>query len=191
MSIRSFLAFEVPPVMKEALTGVLEDAGRTRLNVRWVKVDNIHLTMVFMGNIREEDLPGVRTAVAPVCSRYGPFDVSLRSLGFFPNARRPRVIWIGLDGDIERLSLLRDDLQTALEPFGLKKEKRKFQPHLTIGRFRNPGRSDSSCEDTLARYEDFRGSVCELDELILFKSDLKPGGAEYTRLDSWKLSGDG
>lgn len=189
MAIRSFLAFEVPLDMKKDITGVLEDIRRSKLNVRWVKVDNIHLTVVFIGNIREEDLPEIRAAGDAVSSKYGPFYILLKGLGIFPNARRPRVMWIGLDGDIERISNLRDDLQISLETFGLKKEKRTFKPHLTIGRFRKPGRGDPPSEDILARYTEFRGAGSELDELILFKSELRPGGAVYTKLGSWKLSG--
>ena len=105
MAIRSFLAFEIPPDMKEAITGVLEEIRRSNLDIRWVKVDNIHLTVVFIGSIREEDLPEIRAAVGPVCSRYGPFDISLKGPGFFPNARRPRVIWIGLDGDLSLIHI--------------------------------------------------------------------------------------
>lgn len=187
MAIRSFLAFEIPQAMKEAIAGVLEEVRRSKLNIRWVKVDNIHLTVIFIGNIREEDLPEIREAVDQIHPKYGPFQLSLKGLGLFPNARRPRVLWVGLDGDTQRMSDLKGDLQRGLKAFGLKDEKREFRPHLTIGRFRKPGRGDSSLEDILSRYADFRGSPCELDELILFRSELKPGGAEYTRLGSWNL----
>ena len=189
MGIRSFLAFETPPDMKGAMTRILEDVKRSKLNVRWVKVDNIHLTVVFIGNIREEDLSEIRAAIDPICRKYGPFKLSLRGLGSFPNPRRPRVIWAGLDGDIERMSCLKDDLQRQLKAFGLKDEKRAFRPHLTLGRFRKSVRGGFPVEDLISRYADFRGNLCELDELILFKSDLKPGGAVYNKLGSWKLTG--
>jgi RNA 2',3'-cyclic 3'-phosphodiesterase len=188
MVIRSFLAFELPPDIKRTVTLISEDARRSKLNVRWVKVDNIHLTVVFMGNVREDDVPSIKEAIKTVCIESGPFDISLKGVGVFPNARRPRIIWLGLDGEIERIASLRDGLQKQLRAFGIKEEERMFRPHLTLGRFRKPNRGDPRLDDIIARYKDHAGPVCRLEELIMFKSELKPGGAEYSRLGSWRLS---
>lgn len=188
MAIRSFLAFELPPDIKSTVSRVSGEIKRSTLNVRWVNVKNIHLTMVFMGNIRSEDLPAIKDSIDKICRQYGPFDISLNGMGIFPN-RRPRVLWLGLDGDLEMMSPFRDDLQGRLEPFGIKAEKRRFRPHLTLGRFRKPGRTDSQLGDLLEKYRDLTTRHCRLEELILFKSDLKPGGAVYTKLGSWPLSG--
>jgi 2'-5' RNA ligase len=187
MAIRSFLAFELPPGIKDMVTRVSEEVMRSSLNVRWVNVDNIHLTVVFMGNIRSEDIPEMGEAIAEVCSGFGPFDISLKGLGVFPNARRPRVLWLGLNGDIEKMASLRDRLQEMLRPFGIKEEKRTFKPHLTLGRFRTPGKMAPGLEDIIARYKGLESPICRMGELILFMSELKPGGAEYTKIKSWPL----
>ncbi|MFC1531915.1 RNA 2',3'-cyclic phosphodiesterase [Thermodesulfobacteriota bacterium] len=190
MMIRSFLAFELPPDIKRVVVRVSEDIKRSTLDLRRVKVDNIHLTVVFMGNIRPEDVSAIGEVIDKVCVSFSPFDIFLKGLGVFPNIRKPRVLWLGLDGEIERMSLLRDDLQQKLKPFGIKEEKREFRAHLTLGRFGRPVRGDSRLEDITSQYKDLSGPLGQMDELIMFKSELKPGGAEYTRLESWSLSGE-
>ena len=189
MTIRSFLAFELPHGIKDMVTKVSEEVMMSSLNVRWVKVDNIHLTVVFMGSIRSEDIPEMGEAIAEVCGGFGPFDISLKGLGVFPNSRRPRVLWLGLYGDLERMASLRDKLQEMLRPFGIKEEKRALRPHLTLGRFRTPGKRAPGLEDIIAQYEGLESPVCRMDELILFKSELKSRGAEYIKLRSWPLTG--
>ncbi len=187
--IRSFLAFELPLDIKRGVHRVLADIRGSIRNVRWVDADNIHLTVVFMGNIFEDLIPSINEAVEKVCLRYGSFEVSLSGLGAFPNSKRPRVIWLGLQGNTERMSIFKNSLHKQIKPFGIKEEKRPFKPHLTLGRFRNPTPGDSSLDNFIAKYKDLSSAECRMDELIFFKSDLKPGGAVYTKLKSWPLSG--
>jgi 2'-5' RNA ligase len=187
--IRSFLAFELPGDIKSLVDRVSKDMRRSSLNVRWVNTDNIHLTVVFMGNIREQDIPAICQAVEKVCVRYGSFHIALTGLGAFPNAVRPRVIWLGLQGNIEKMSFFKKALQKHLQSFGVKEEKRAFRPHLTLGRFKSPGHIDSQLDNFIRAYKDLSSPECTLSDLILFKSDLKPGGAIYTKLKSWPLSG--
>jgi len=190
MEIRSFLAFELPLDIKEIVARVSSEIRKSPLNVRCVHVDNIHLTVIFMGNIKTGDIVNIGAEVEKVCFRYSSFDVSLREMGFFPNKRNPRVLWLGLDGDLERMSHFRDSLQKQLGSFGIKEEKRRFTPHLTLGRFRNPHKGKSQLNEFIMGYRDLTSPVCPLNELILFQSTLKPSGAEYTKLGSWPLSGD-
>lgn len=190
MKIRSFLAFELPLEIKNIVARVSGELRQSTLNPRWVKVDNIHLTVVFMGSIETEDTPAITRVVREVCQTYGPFDISLKGIGCFPNRRSPRVLWLGLDGDLEPMSEFRDALQGHLKGFGIKEEKRKFKPHLTLARFRKPKKMDAKEDQFLSNYEDISSAVCSLKELILFKSDLKPTGAVYTKVESWPLTGD-
>ena len=190
MKIRSFLALELPSEIKEIVARVSGEVRQSTLDVKWAKVDNIHLTVVFMGNIETEDIPAIGDGVKKVCLTYGAFDASLKGIGCFPNKRSPRVLWLGLDGDLERMSNFRDALQEQLTPFGIKEERRRFKPHLTLGRFRKSKRMDLQGDELLSKYEDLASPVCPLKELILFKSDLKPSGAKYTKLEVWPLSGD-
>lgn len=189
MEIRSFLAFERPPEIRTILDRVSGELRKSRLDVRWVKPENIHLTIVFLGNIRSEDVKAIESPLQKLCLTTGPFQISLKGTGCFPNSRKPRVLWIGLEGDLERMGGFRDSLQEVLKSFGVPKEDRAFRPHLTLGRFRSLERADRELEEILTRYQDLSGPVCLLNELILFKSELRPGGSFYTRLASWPLTG--
>jgi len=189
MEIRSFLAFELPPEIKSAVAQVSDSLRKSALDVRWVKVENIHLTIVFMGNTNTDHIHAIGHDIKKICSQYGSFDISIKGMGCFPNSRRPRVLWVGLDGDLERMAQFRDDLQDQLKPFGIKVEKRKFKPHLTLGRFRSSRKTDSRLDEALTSHGVLNSPFFPLNELILFKSDLKPSGAVYTKLEAWPLLG--
>lgn len=191
MAIRSFLAFELPPDIKEEVARISKEVKRTGLDASWVKAANIHLTVVFMGNVEEQNVPSIISHIDQVTSEYKHFEISLGGMGLFPDIRRPRVIWLGLDGDIKGLAALRDELQRPLESFGVKQEKRPFRPHLTLGRFRRSVKKRTLLKKAIDDYSDFSGPDGILDELVLFKSELKPGGAVYSRLHSWPLMRNG
>jgi len=189
MGIRSFLAFELPPEIREILSVVSDDGRTLPLNVRWIRVANIHLTVVFMGDVREDQIPLIVEVVGGVCHSHAPFCVQVKGAGLFGNRRNPRVLWVGLGGETERMSGFRDVLQKGLAPFGIQEERRPFRPHLTLGRFRKGAKADASLDGLLLKYQDLNGPGCLLRELVLFKSDLRPGGAEYTQLGVWPLRG--
>ena len=189
MEIRSFLAFELPPDIKEVQRKVSRAGKELPLDLRWVKPDNIHLTVVFMGNVSEDKIQTMGETVKKACIGVDPFEVNAGPLGFFGNRRHPRVLWMGLGGDVHRMGRFRDRLQKKLKPFGIKTEKRPFKPHLTLGRFNKGSHPWPHLDDLISTYSDLKGPVCSLRELVLFKSDLKPGGAIYTKLDAWDLQG--
>jgi RNA 2',3'-cyclic 3'-phosphodiesterase len=190
MSIRSFLVFELPPEIKDHVRRISEDLKKSKLDVRWVKPDKIHLTIVFLGDVREGDISAIGREIEKVCFGFHPFDFSLKGLGLFPDMKRPRILWVGYEGDVERITSLRDVLQERLTSFEIKEEKRQFKPHLTLGRFRNPGRVDAKLDEIMARHEGLSSPTFQASELVLFKSELKPQGPEYTKLDSWRMAAE-
>ena len=189
MAIRSFLAFELPVDIKRIIVKVSEDVRQLPLNVRRVNVDNIHITTVFMGDVQEEQIGPIQDVVKDVCQGYRPFSIAIKGIGLFGSRRNPRVLWIGLDGAIDRMACFRDDLQKGLRPFGIKEETRRFKPHLTLGRFRKGAKTGTHLDDLLSKYHDLTSPECIIEELVLFKSDLKPGGAVYSKLNGWPLIG--
>ncbi|MBW1817269.1 MAG: RNA 2',3'-cyclic phosphodiesterase [Deltaproteobacteria bacterium] len=189
MDIRSFLAFELPTEIKRTVSRISGELRPLPLDIRWVRVDNIHLTVIFMGHLAEGLLKDMGENAAHVCRRYGPFQLALSGVGFFGGRKRPRVLWAGLKGDVERMSYFRDALQKRLRPFGITPEKRRFNPHLTLGRFRKGAEGGHLLDEAVSRYRGLEGPVFTLKELLLFKSDLRPGGAIYTRIDGWPLTG--
>lgn len=187
MGIRSFLAFELPPEIREQIRGVSRELQKLTLPVRWVKVENIHLTIIFLGSVDETKIDDIKGKANVVVKRFSIFKTRLNGVGVFPDWRRPRVVWIGLNGEIERLSNLRDELQTELKVLGFRPEKRPFKPHLTIGRFKGLVDRDEELKWVLDRYHDLMSDLHYLNELVLFKSDLKPDGPVYTKMASWPL----
>lgn len=190
MEFRLFLAFELPSDIMDSVYRISGEIKGYPLNVKWIKAGNIHLTIVFLGNIRADHIPIIEDATGNVCSRYGAFGLNLNGIGIFPNRAKPRVIWLGLDGDLERMSYFRNSLQKHLKLFNIKQEKRRFKPHLSLGRFRKGKVNNPLLENVLMRYKDTVSSKFILNELHLFKSDLRPTGSEYTKLKTWLLSGE-
>ena len=189
MDIRLFLAFELPEEIREIIDEVSKEAGRLAPEVRLVRVENIHLTVVFLGSVEESVVPRVEEVACLACGGSHPFDVSLHGLGFFGDIRNPRVLWVGMNGDIKGMSCLRNDLQKGLAPFGVKKETRPFTPHLTLGRFRKEARSIKHLKGMLDQYRELTSPVGTLNKLTLFRSDLTRNGAVYTRINRWSLGG--
>ena len=189
MEIRSFLAFELPLEIKKIVSQLSAKMRGLPLDIRWVNTDNIHLTIVFMGNIIMEHLEPAGNEAAKACQRYGPFKISLKNVGIFGSNRNPRILWIKLQGDIERMSHFRDALQKKLAPFGIKQEKRRFNPHLTLGRFRRGSKTGRQLDEFLSEYQVLASPICDLNELVMFKSDLTGGGAVYSKLNTWPLTG--
>jgi 2'-5' RNA ligase len=187
MGIRSFLAFELPLQIKEQVGEISKELQQSRLPVRWVKVENIHLTIVFLGSATEETIAAVKQKVGSIAERFSALQIRLNSVGVFPNWRRPRVLWIGLDGEIGGLSNLRDQLQAALEELGFKPENRSFRPHLTLGRFKGTVNRGEELKWILDRFHDINSDDEYLKELVLFKSDLRPAGPIYTKMAAWPL----
>jgi 2'-5' RNA ligase len=189
MGIRSFLAFELPKEIGEIVARTSLEMRNYGLDVRWVRPANIHLTIVFMGDVDPDRLTAIEAALYPVCSGQSPFRVALKGTGVFPNRRRPNVIWIGLAGDVEEMSQFREALQDQLASFGIQKEARTFKPHLTLGRFRRGSSPGGALDLALSRFADLESPVCDLRAMTLFRSDLKPDGPIYTRLKQWALEG--
>jgi 2'-5' RNA ligase len=188
MGIRSFLAFELPPEIREQIGEISRELRKSTLPARWVREENIHLTIVFLGSIEETVVEDLKESVGSVVQHFTGFTASLSRLGVFPNWRKPRVLWIGLEGDIAGLSRLRDELQDALTVFGIRKETRPFRSHLTLGRFKDRLGDHQELQGILDRYHHIPGTPCSLDELVLFKSKLKPSGPVYTKMASWPLN---
>lgn len=178
--MRLFVALELTPEVHAAVRAAVEQLRRAEADVRWVRPEGMHLTLKFIGEVQAEKLEPIRAALAAVRSD-GPVQLTFRGLGYFPNARRPRVLWVGVEASAN-LAPLAAHLEAALVPLGLAAEKRAYVPHLTLGRFRSQKRLARLQEEIAALATTEFGSF-ETRALALFLSKLSPHGAEYTRLD--------
>lgn len=177
--IRAFIAIELPLSLRE---DVFESVIKATPNVpdraiRWVKPSNIHLTLRFLGDTQETLIASIGEKLQAGLNSWNPFTLSTDNLGCFPNPGRPRVIWVGLTGDLEHLySLNRLVEQTAVE-FGWEPEKRRFSPHLTIGRVKD---SREVAAASLPYGEVLTDKVFRVDSISLIESTLTSSGAIYT-----------
>ncbi len=184
--IRTFVAIEIPTAVRQAIGLLQDDLRDFPVRVSWVRPGNIHLTLKFLGEIKETLVDSVSDALAQVGNSTSPFSFSVETLGFFPNARRPRVLWVGVhepNGDLVRLA---DSVEQALTPLGFKKEKRGFSPHLTFGRVRDP-RNVNQIVDKMKTME-FKPKTVQVREMIFMKSTLNPGGSIYEPIERFPFS---
>ena len=157
-----------------------------KLDFRWVKPQNIHLTLRFLGDIDEADLGPVEGAMAMAAQGISPFLLVPKGLGAFPGFNRPKVLWMGLGGDLDVLGRLYQGLSVQLETVGFEKEKRPYRGHLTLGRAK--GKIDPvKMIDVAGQYKDYTANPFTVNEVVLFKSNLKPTGAVYEKLYSEKF----
>ena len=185
--IRSFIAIDLPKATREAIAVVQEQLKRSRAGVRWVKPGSIHLTLKFLGNILPEQVGEIVLAAAQVAKDEPPITLCAAGLGSFPSSRKPRIIWMGLQGEVERLTNIQAGLEKALEPLGFAREGRGFRPHLTIGRVKDRHRLQSLIE-AMSTLELPECNSFDANEIILYKSDLRPTGAIYTKLHRMPLA---
>jgi 2'-5' RNA ligase len=185
--IRSFIAIDLPDETRKALSAVQEQLRRSRAEVRWVRPTGIHLTLKFLGNIHPAQVDDIGAAAAQVIRDESPITLWAAGLGGFPNNRKPRVIWVGLRGEVDRLAHIQAGLEKALEPLGFAREGRPFHPHLTLGRVKDRHRLQPLIE-AMSTLELPEFNSFDADEIILYKSDLRPTGAIYTKLHRMPLA---
>ena len=187
--LRVFIAVETPLpirqaifVQTESLRGALGDL------VRWAPVENMHLTLKFIGDVSPANVELLSQMLAMEATGSAPFRMQIGGLGSFPTSRRARVIWVGIHAPAALASLQRG-IQSAAARLGYESETRPFSPHLTIGRVRQQVRASDQqrVRAALERTQVGDLGAAEVTAVHLFKSDLKSSGAEYTRLFSAPL----
>ncbi|HET7824096.1 MAG TPA: RNA 2',3'-cyclic phosphodiesterase [Anaeromyxobacter sp.] len=182
---RLFVALEPPEPVRRRLAAMAVElrraAGRGADDIRWVAIENVHLTLQFLGAVPEERMPAVEEVVRAAASAGRALSLEVRGAGGFPNARRPRVVWAGLAGDVAALAELGAELGRRLAPLGFPPEDRPFSAHLTLGRARE-GRGAAGIAGALASAADAPGAPWRAAELVLFESHLSPKGPRYEAL---------
>lgn len=192
-TIRCFIAIDLSPDVRQALTSLTlrlrSRPGHTGL--RWVQPDSIHLTLEFLGDQPPARIPDVTAVLNRVGEAQAPFRIHLGALGCFPDARRPRVLWIGLVEPTGSLARLQGSIRTACGQLGLKVEGRAFSPHLTLARLQRQAGPEAAefTRQVLAGPGDTVSAEMAVEAVQLYRSDLRPTGAAYTRLHSAPLAG--
>ncbi len=187
MALRCFIAVNLPGPIKKAVGEVITKLKESGGDIKWVAHENLHLTLKFLGATDEELVGEIKGALYKKLSHYAPFYIKIGGVGYFPEGRNPRVIWIGIE-EQGSLADIYSDVEEVMLKFGYPREARPFSPHLTIGRVRSPRR----VTEVVKRLDEFRTmdfDGFEVRDVTLMKSELKPGGAEYTGLAAISLEG--
>jgi RNA 2',3'-cyclic 3'-phosphodiesterase len=178
--LRSFIAIELPERVRSAISELQQELKKCKADIRWVKPDNIHLTLKFLGDTDEKSLDSIVEATKAACSGYGRFDLETRGVGVFPDMRAPRILWVGIS-DNDSLTGLQKSIEDGLAALGFTPEKRRFRPHLTLGRFISSSGKEG-LYDKIEEHKDISPGLIEVKSLFLIKSELTPYGAEYTKI---------
>ena len=179
--IRTFIAIDLPESVRLKLGQLQQEFQKTDALVSWVKPGSIHITLKFLGNVSQERIPEIQSALAQSASTASPFRLQAGGCGAFPSIKQMRVVWVGLRGDSEPLGRLQKEIESAMTRLGFEAEDRPFRPHLTIGRVKGKRRLLPLREALLAR-NTFESEDFDVKEVVLYKSDLRREGALYTPL---------
>lgn len=184
--IRSFIAIAVPPETRSCLDRIAGKLKATTSDVRWVKRDDVHLTLKFLGDVEERRIPEIEGCIEQCIAEIPSFSIAVRDLGAFPSDHNPQIIWIAAEDASGRLAAVQLSLEEGLSRMGFKKEKRSFFPHLTLGRLKS-ARGKEAVRRGLATLQHADCGAYHAESVCLYKSDLTPGGAVYTLLKSFAL----
>ena len=173
---------EMSQSVRRAATDLIHEISQIRARVNWVASANLHVTLKFLGEVEQETVVEICSAVsAAIDLSPVPIQLAVHGVGAFPSDDRPRTLWIGTSTSSDRLAELHRGIDRALADVGFRPESRPFCPHLTIGRVRS-SRHLSEISEMLSRHADFDAGVCRVEEFVLFSSERSREGSIYVPL---------
>jgi 2'-5' RNA ligase len=187
--LRTFIAVDLGKPIRDRIVSLQEKLAQSGAPVKWVEVENLHVTLLFLGEVEDRTVPAVCQAVADVGQQHAPFTMTVEAVGSFPNARRPRVLWVGVGDGVQELCGLHDALEPPLLDLGCyRREERRYTPHITIGRVKTERPSDHLAT-ALAKNTAWKAGEIPVREVLVMSSELTPDGPLYTVLSRAKLGG--
>ncbi len=188
--LRTFIAVDLGKSIRDRLVSLQERLAQSGAPVKWVEVENLHVTLLFLGEVEDREVPAVCRAVADVCQKMTPFNLAVEAVSCFGNPRRPRTLWAGIGEGSQELCALHDALETPLLDLGCyRREERRYTPHITIGRVKTERPSDTLAA-ALTRNASWKAGETLIREIQVMSSELTPEGPIYTVLSRAKLGGN-
>lgn len=185
--LRTFIAVELEKGLRSRLVALQQALGRAGGDVKWVEPDNLHFTLLFLGEVDEREVPEVCQAVGDACAAVPAFLLSLQGIGCFPHPRRPRVIWVGAGTGAAEMVALHDVLEGPLLALGCyRREERQYTPHITLGRVKTD-RPLTGLTAAIEKQAGWHGGECEVSEVRVMSSQLTPQGPIYSILSTAAL----
>jgi len=186
--IRAFIAVGIEPETVQKISEAVDRLKGRAPAIKWAPLANLHLTLKFLGDVEETAVEPIAKALRQYIGPFPRFTINAKGLGVFPGVKRPRILWVGLEGN--QLIELASIVETALKPLGFPPEDRDFKPHLTIGRWRQPDDSAAQFGAELERWKGYEFGRSEVKKIVLFQSILRPEGAIHKVLAEITLSGE-
>jgi RNA 2',3'-cyclic 3'-phosphodiesterase len=184
---RTFIAIDPGKAIRDRLVSLQEKLTATDVKVKWVEHGNLHLTLLFLGEVDQRDLTDVCRVVAEAAATRTAFPMTIERAGAFPNTRRPRTLWVGVGAGAHEACALHDAVERPLLEFGCyRREERAYTPHLTLGRVR-ADRPGDVLGMALNKHAAWSAGETTVTEVLVMGSELKPEGPEYTVLSRAKL----
>jgi len=187
--IRAFVALELSDSLKDGILSLIDELRGAGVRASWSRAATLHLTLKFLGDVEEALFPDLVAALEAAAAEVPPFTFDTTSMGAFPSPTRPRVIWLGVE-PADGLYSLQEAVERELTPLGFPREKRRFHPHITLGRIRDAGATphDVDLPALIAELPVPRGRTAA-DECALIQSTLTPRGARHETLNTIRLGG--
>ena len=186
--LRTFIAIDVNEAVRDRLVAMQEGLARAGTEVKWVERENLHVTLLFLGEVDARDTPDVCRAVAKVCREARGLSDDRRSGRLFPNARRPRVLWAGVGEGTPEVCAIHDALEPPLLDLGCyRKEDRHYTPHITLGRVKSDRPTDKLAL-ALAKQAVWKGGQVPVQEVLVMSSELTSQGPMYTVMSRARLA---
>jgi 2'-5' RNA ligase len=185
--LRTFIAVDIGKAIRGRAVALQEALARSGTDVKWVEPDNLHVTLLFLGEVEDRDVPAVCRVVADCAGELPPFALQVATAGCFPNPRRPRILWVGVGRGTQELVALHDALEPPLLELGCyRREDRPYTPHITLGRVKSDRPTDRLAQ-ALAKQAGWDGGEIDVREVLVMSSELRPQGPVYTVLSRGKL----
>lgn len=178
-TLRTFIAVELSASVSQAALDLMQKLQDTPANVKWVGPTELHWTLKFLGEVSTRDIPSVCRAMIQAVEKLPAFELQVRGAGAFPKPDRPRTVWLGAGEGTDHFVQLHEALEQKLEPLGFRSERRRFQPHITLGRVRRSPAGVDELGGLIAEQADFDGGKMRVDEVIAFSSRLERLGPTY------------
>jgi 2'-5' RNA ligase len=184
--MRAFVAIEVPEPLKVAMAAVQRRLKNAGVDANWSRPEGVHLTLKFLGEVREELAPEILEALSLALADAACFRLSFEGVGTFPNPASARVVWLGVAGEVGRLVALQAAVEEATAGLGMERDSRPYTPHLTLGRVKRIRRRDAWLKG-LEGVKDAALPGFDVTAVGLIRSELGPGGARYRQLGTVAL----
>ena len=184
---RIFAAIDISDQARRQVAAYIETlrAAFPRIRAGWERAEKLHLTLKFLGGIDERQLADFKNVVENISKQISSFKLKISKTGVFPNAGNPRILWIDMSDESGSLAKINQMLETECGKIGFPGEKRKFLPHLTIGRLRDPNKAKGLAQKHLET--DFEPVGFKVSEIVIYESNLQPSGSIYQKVKGFKL----